>query len=646
MTRQFSSDVRSILAAIIAFMSIVSAPQVRSSACTPKPNGDHNISDSYQRILFILSLNPAPWDQVRENAAAILQSLAQVNEKQARGLEEALRNIETARSVTPPPPPDADLPVNPEDLEIDMMPHDEATRQAFVVVTRGVAHIIYEGLILAQQEAIPDPNAMRATARDAFDAFVPTFESYDPKALKQLETAWEQLLLRASGGSNQNDHVSNGKDVAVIADYFRKHFGPSYTVSNNEPLLPIPKGSPTVVREAQTVLSLPPGSTITRSIPRPRQLLNSVERGALEREMILSSLGAAAFNNPYIFGEPARSLRITCNTCHEKSGNNPDFFIPGLSSRRGNVDVTNSFFAPHANNGVFDPLDIPDLRGIRFTAPYGRNGRFSSLREFTRNVIVNEFNGEEPDPVLLDAMVVYMNEFDFVENPALNGDGSLNHRASEAARRGEKLFNKPFEGFGNRSCASCHVPSANFLDHQRHDIGTLNGATEFSRDRALDTPTLLGTMSSAPYFHHGSQPTLGAVVEWFNQEFRLGLSRAEIADLTAYVSTVGNGIHVFAVGNNFVLEDMEDQDSFLAGYEFLTQRRKWGLSEDLFRSIGLEVRRQIPIATNQDGKKALARLAEMMDEAAQLAASQKADLVNEKVAAWRELSRQSKYVLP
>ena len=46
--------------------------------------------------------------------------------------------------------------------------------------------------------------------------------------------------------------------------------------------------------------------------------------------------------------------------------------------------ISSRFFAPHANNSLFDPLDTPDLRGIRFTAPYGRNGRFSSLRDFIR----------------------------------------------------------------------------------------------------------------------------------------------------------------------------------------------------------------------------------------------------------------------
>jgi cytochrome c peroxidase len=198
-------------------------------------------------------------------------------------------------------------------------------------------------------------------------------------------------------------------------------------------------------------------------------------------------------------------------------------------------------FAPHANNSVFDPLDIPDLRGIRFTAPYGRNGRFSSLRDFIRNVIVNEFNGPEPDPIVVDAMLAYLMEFDFLPNPSLNKDGTLAKTAPAAARRGEKLFNKPFAQMNGMSCASCHVPSSHFVDHQRHDIGSVQGAEDHSLDRALDTPTLLSARFTAPYFHDGSLATLKEVVQWFNRNYDLKLDESQANDLTAYLEAVGDG---------------------------------------------------------------------------------------------------------
>ncbi|HID66937.1 MAG TPA: cytochrome C, partial [Roseibacterium sp.] len=197
------------------------------------------------------------------------------------------------------------------------------------------------------------------------------------------------------------------------------------------------------------------------------------------------------------------------------------------------------FFNPLLNDMRADSLDMPSLRGIRLTGPYGRDGRFGSLRLFTRNVIVNEFAGPEPTPFMLDALMAYMREFDFLPNSMITPDGNLTDLASDAARRGEILFNTEFESMNKQSCASCHNPTSNFLDRRAYDIGTAAPPYPGALMQAFDTPTLLGTASSGPYFHDGSQPTLAAVVNWFDNRYSLGLSVAELADLTAYVETVG-----------------------------------------------------------------------------------------------------------
>jgi len=245
------------------------------------------------------------------------------------------------------------------------------------------------------------------------------------------------------------------------------------------------------------------------------------------------------FDSARIFGNPARDLGLACSTCHNRSDVNQRLFIPGASHQPGAIDVDGAFFNPIFNDRRDDPLDIPSLRGLRFTGPYGRDGRFASLRDFTRNVIVNEFGGDEPTPFMMDALVAYMLEFDFLPNSMLTPDGQLTEAAPEAAQRGEAIFNRPFAGFANRSCASCHVPDANFLDRQAHDIGSVVPAYEGARAGALDTPTLLSTAYTAPYFHDGSLPTLAAVVGWFDETRSLGLTEAERADLTAYLETVG-----------------------------------------------------------------------------------------------------------
>lgn len=591
-------------------------------------------ADAYARAAFVLGLNPIHWEQVKEDADIIAEEVRTFDAAHAERIVETIEHVRAVMATQAPPPPDVDLPANPEDSEIDILPREEAARQVFIQLTRAMSAIVVNRL-----ERLPADGGA-AAARAAFGAFVPALERCDPAALARLNSHWDALSRISTTVASSRPAQIGGEDtkayVEAIRKYFVDNFGPDYTISNDAPLAPIPKASPTSNPRARVLITLPPGSHIAKPIPRPRQILNSVERGALERDMTLSSLGAAAFNNPLMFGEPARALGITCNSCHDKSGNNPAFFIPGLSSRPGNMDVSNSFFAPHGNNAVFDPVDIPDLRGIRFTAPYGRNGRFASLRDFVRNVIVNEFNGEEPDPVLLDAMIVYMNEFDFLRNPALDRDGTLNHRAHEAALRGEKIFNRVFPTMSGRSCASCHIPSANFLDHQRHDIGTVQGYAEYSRDRALDTPTLLGAAFTAPYFHDGSQPTLRAVVEWFNQEYKLGLSEAELADLTSYVSTVGNGVHPYMPGDTFVAEDMEDQYSFLSAFEFLAEKGKWKEITSLCRAVGMETRRQAGNAAYPPARPILNQLADLADEAARDAAEGRHAPAREKIVQWRQ----------
>ncbi len=115
---------------------------------------------------------------------------------------------------------------------------------------------------------------------------------------------------------------------------------------------------------------------------------------------------------------------------------------------------------------------IPSLRGARFLAPYGNDGRSASLREFVRNVVVNEFAGPEPSPAVLDALVAYIEDIDFLPNPRLAVGGHLTTRASEAARRGELLFMRPFPHDPHCSCAGCHIPTGAFVDHRQHSVGS------------------------------------------------------------------------------------------------------------------------------------------------------------------------------
>ena len=262
----------------------------------------------------------------------------------------------------------------------------------------------------------------------------------------------------------------------------------------------------------------------------PRQILTSEAAGG--RQSFLVALGNTAFSSPMIFGGAARAAGLSCNACHVNGDIIAKFFIPGGSARPGGLDPSGPVFNPRADNGVVDHVDIPSLRGIRFTAPYGRDGRIAGLREFTRQVIVGEFAGPEPSPLLLDALVAYLNEFEFLPNPKLDAIGRLAPGATPAARRGEVLFNKPFAGMGGQACASCHVPSASFIDRTSHDVGS---------GGLFDTPTLRNAKFTAPYFHDGRYADFAAVVEHFNRVFGLKLTPGQRADLVAYLDAVGDG---------------------------------------------------------------------------------------------------------
>lgn len=426
---------------------------------------------------------------------------------------------------------------------------DAITRQdrqaVFAKATRLVALRVEEELdaALAAEDPATAQRAVR-TARELYRAFADGIAAADPKAAQRIGLAWLELNSSTgsagvlSAGATPADSKTMTKARKVISDYLSENYlVKSFTPRQTLNVLP-----ETAVLSGRTIVvppSLPPGSDIFDQDPLPSLVLNFEEQGIDETDLPLVAYGDMLFDSAQIFGSPARDLGIACSTCHNRSDVNQRLFIPGASHQPGSIDVDGAFFNPIFNDRRNDSLDIPSLRGLRFTGPYGRDGRFASLRDFTRNVIVNEFGGNEPTPFMLDALVAYILEFDFLPNSMLKADGSLADAAPEAARRGEVIFSQPFAGLGGRSCANCHVPDANFLDRQAHDIGSATPAYEGARAGAFDTPTLLGTAYTAPYFHNGSLPTLGAVVDWFDDTKSLGLTEAERADLTAYLETVG-----------------------------------------------------------------------------------------------------------
>jgi Di-haem cytochrome c peroxidase len=418
----------------------------------------------------------------------------------------------------------------------------------FAAATRAVSGAIRQHLAKAA-ENLREPGAATREldeARALYRSFADFIQEADPTGFRDVGLAWLELASSighagvVAVGAKQADEVAFGAARAAIGSYLIANYEPD-AFAERTSYAPIPEQRFLANPEQEGTAWLPPGSDLNDQDPLPRLVLNFEQQGIDERDLFLVAFGDMLFDSPEIFGEPARGLGLACSTCHNRSDVNQRLFIPGITPRPGVIDVDGSFFNGRFNDHREDPVDIPSLRGIRFTGPYGRDGRFASLRDFTRNVIVNEFAGAEPSPLVLDALVTYMLEFDFLPAPYLNFDGTLNDLAPPAALRGEALFNRPFAQMANRSCASCHVPDSHFTDGRVHNVGSIEEGYDAGPSGAFDTPTLLGANYTAPYFHDGSLETLADVVAWFDRRFALGLSEDERADLTAYLEVVGTG---------------------------------------------------------------------------------------------------------
>jgi cytochrome c peroxidase len=91
------------------------------------------------------------------------------------------------------------------------------------------------------------------------------------------------------------------------------------------------------------------------------------------------------------------------------------------------------------------------------------------------------------------------------------------HAISESAKQGFDLFN------GKAHCAECHS-GWNFTDSGFHDIGVADddlGRGKLLKleamQHAFKTPTLRNATLRAPYLHNGSEPTLEAVVDFYDR---------------------------------------------------------------------------------------------------------------------------------
>ncbi|MGB5213830.1 MAG: cytochrome c peroxidase [Anderseniella sp.] len=512
---------------------------------------------AYRLTLFLGNLSPVPWQTIEDNwkkpvdgTAVDASALSRLNAVEQVALRAALAAKD---------------------------------RQAIFEAATTAVHQRILGHLAAAEKNLGTAEAELdvAQAQALFRAFEDGIKAADPDAFRTLDLAWLEmnsaLGFRGALGTGAFDAEVDlfTEARATIETYLNTNYAPPDFAARTR-LSPIPESAIASGKPVDLPATLPPGSNIADQRQLPRLVLQFEEAGEDEANLPLVAYGDMLFDSPEIFGGPARELRIACSTCHNRSDVNRDFFIPGLSHRAGGMDVDGAFFNPLFNDRTDDHLDTPSLRGIRFTAPYGRDGREPSLRRFTRNVIVTEFAGKEPSAFQLDALVAYMRQFDFLPNPKIDREGKLTKLASDAAKRGEVLFNTPFDGLNGRACSTCHTPDRKFRDGKTYDIGSSKPPFPNGTAIAFETPTLRNINFSAPYMHDGSLPTLASVVDWFNDSKSLGLDDVQRADLTAYLEAVGDGeqpYQVFAGKNSEFRLAFEELTTFASTLNTLLPAR-------------------------------------------------------------------------
>ncbi len=117
------------------------------------------------------------------------------------------------------------------------------------------------------------------------------------------------------------------------------------------------------------------------------------------------AIGRVAFRTPFLLGGAAARGGISCASCHSNGRRNAAFHLLGLSGAPGTADATSAIMSSHRDNGIFDPLPIPDL-----AAP-GRISRADgdpALGLFVRRVIVDEFDGAAPAPAVMAGVLAYV----------------------------------------------------------------------------------------------------------------------------------------------------------------------------------------------------------------------------------------------
>jgi hypothetical protein len=160
------------------------------------------------------------------------------------------------------------------------------------------------------------------------------------------------------------------------------------------------------IREARWVVASARFDALSRE---PAECLDR-PKGEAARQSI--AIGRIAFRAPLLLGGQAARAGLSCASCHRNGRGNPVFAFPGLSGAPGTADVTSSLMSSHRGDRLDNPKPIPDLAGPPERLKIPRDRASAALETFIRGLVVEEFDGPEPDPAVLSGLADYVRALD------------------------------------------------------------------------------------------------------------------------------------------------------------------------------------------------------------------------------------------
>jgi len=212
----------------------------------------------------------------------------------------------------------------------------------------------------------------------------------------------------------------------------------------------------------------------------------------------------AARRGEIYFHDARRSFQRwhSCASCH------PDGRVDGLPW-------------DFMRDGIGNGKDVISLVWTQHSPPHNRRATRPDPRECMRTGVIGS-HLIVPEPSDVDDLLAYVESLEPEPNPKLP-------QLAEAAKRGKALFE------GKADCATCH-PAPYYTDQKMHNLGILS---PLEPDGRYDTPSLIESYRTAPYYHDGRAATMKDALLNHDPKGLHGnmkdLTPEEVDDLVAYV---------------------------------------------------------------------------------------------------------------